>query len=245
MATDLGVGDVEVAYLDVTPGDGTTDGTLTVTAPDDTETEPAVTAGAPADGTVRLTASAVTYDQAGKWVLHWDVTGTGAGSEDVEVYVVASPTAGGPTWLPGRSRVAAHIPNRTLARNPATYVASGDAYALTFDSTTRPSGVAVSRLIADAAAWIASAVPTVAESLYDMAGTCAAIWAAAAVERGWPDDDSSLARARDLQALAEKMRADLVRANTAETGTDPADPGSGLLPVYSFPDAVAWGDSYL
>lgn len=245
MASDLGVGDIETAYLDVTPGDGTTAGTLTVTDPDGNDSTPGVTAGAPAGGTVRLTSAAITYDQPGRWLLHWDVTGTGAGAEDVEVYLVTSPVAGGPTWLPGRSRVANHIPNRTLARNPGTYTASGDDYQLTFDSTTRPSGVQVDRLIADAGNWIATVIPDLAEANYDAASTCAAVWAAAAVERGWPNDDTSLPRARDLQALAEQMRADLVRANTATTGTDPADPGSVLLPVWSFPSEVPWGDSYL
>jgi hypothetical protein len=240
VATDVGLGDIEVHFLDVEPGDGTTAGTLTVHPPTGDAFTVPVTAGTPTDGVVRLTAGPVTYDQGNRWVLHWKVTGTGASEEDAEVYVVATPVAGGPTWTPGRSRVANYIPSRTLARNPATYKASGDSYALTFDSTTRPNGVQVDRLIADAVAWLG--VANLAASLYDKAAACCAIWAAAAVERGWPDGDESLRRAEQLQELAEKMRAEIIAANTAETGENPQNPGSTLLPIYSFPASVPWGD---
>lgn len=243
MATDVSVGDIEVPYLDVTPADGTTAGMLTVTDPDGTQTNRTVTAGTPTDGTVRLTATPVAYDKPSRWVLHWTVTGTGAGAEDLEVYVTASPVAGGPTWLPGRSRVANYVPTRTLAKNPATYQASGDSYALTFDSTTRPNGVQCDRIVADGAAWLG--IPTLAATLYDRAGVCVAVWVAAAIERGWPDTEVSLQRANDLQKLADQMRKDLIAANTAATGTDPTDPSltNAQLPVYSFPEPVSWGDS--
>jgi hypothetical protein len=238
MATDLGVGDVESPYLDVTPGDATTDGTLTVTDPAGEDTTPAVTPGAPSGGTVRLTAAAITYDQPGRWVLHWDVTGTGEGAEDVEMYVVASPVAGGPTWTPGRSRVANYVPLRTLS------IAS-DTHEQTFSSTTRPNGIQTDRLIADAVLWVTAATGTVDDTLGDVAGVCASLRAAAAVERGFPEQDqvdAALRRADALDARAEAMRADLVRANEAVTGGNSTDPTSGLLPVYSFPTPVVHGD---
>ncbi len=238
MATDLGTGDVEQPYLDVNPGDGTTAGVLTVTDPAGEDTTPAVTAGAPSGGVVRLTAAAITYDQPGRWLLHWDVTGTGAGAEDVEVYVVASPVAGGPTWTPGRSRVANYVPLRTLS------IAS-DTHQFTFDSTTRPTGVAVDRLIADAVLWVTTATGEVDDTLSEVGSVVAALRAAAAVERGYPEQDqvdAALRRADALDARAEAMRTDLVRANQAATGGNPADPASGLLPVYSFPAPVAHGD---
>jgi hypothetical protein len=239
VVTDVGVGDIEVPFLDVTPGDVATLGSLLVTAPDGEETEPEVTTGTPADGTVRLTAEAVTYDRPGRWVLHWVVTGTGASAEDQEVYVVTSPVAGGPLWTPGRSRVANYVPGRTLS------VSAADTHELTFTSTTRPTGVMVDRLIADAVAWVTTRTGEVHASLADSASVCAAIWAAAAVERGFPEEDQpevSLRRAADLQALAERMLADLVAANNAVGGPNPNDPGAALKPVYSFPQAVAWGD---
>lgn len=238
MASDVGIGDIEVPTLTVTPGDATTAGTLTVTAPDATETEPAVTAGAPSGGSVVLAGEAVTYDQAGRWVLTWTVTGAGAGAETVEVYVVASPTAGGPTWLPGRSRVANYVPGRTLS-------VAADTHELTFSSTTRPSGVQIDRLIADAAAWVLAATGDVDDSLHDTASVVAALRAAAAVERGYPEQDqvdAALRRADALDRSAERMRTDLVAANTAIVGTNPTSPAAGLLPIYSFPDPVAHGD---
>lgn len=245
MATDVGVGDIETPTLDVTPADGTTDGTLTVTAPDGTETTPAVTAGAPADGTVTLTAAAVTYDQAGRWVLHWDVTGTGAGAEDQVVYVVASPTAGGPTWTPGRSRVANYLPGRTLVASQN----GGNTYVRSFDSTTNPPGVVVDRLIADAVAWVTTAAGTIDETLYESAATAAAMYAASNVELGYPDREVSVKQSginlsEELLRRATLLRDDLVRAN-ASAGAIPVDAASQLLPVYSFPDPPAWGDVLL
>lgn len=240
MASDASIGDIEIPYLDVTPGDGTTAGTLTVHRPEGAPLTPTVTPGTPADGTVRLTATPVTFNQPGRWVLHWDVAGTGASAEDLIVFVVPNPTAGGPTWLPGRSRVANYIPSRTLSVNSPDHQ-------LTFDSLTRPTGVMVDRLIADAAARIAGRVGPVDSSLHDTASVVAALLAAAAVERGWPDDENtqaSLQRANDLERQAETALTELARANEAATGTNPTDPGqaNAQLPRWSFPSPVPWGD---
>jgi hypothetical protein len=235
LASDVGIGDVEIVWLDVEPGDETTTGTLTVHPPDGDPYEVPVTAGTPTDGVVRLTADPITYDRPNRWVLHWQVSGTGQSAEDVEVYVVASPLAGGPVWTPGRTRVANYVPHRTLARDTETHE-------LTFNSQTLPDGVQVDRLIADAVAWITGRLGDIAEALHDDAAVCAAIWAAAAVERGYPaeQDEQSLQRARDLQALAERMRDDLAVANQ-----NPTDPGAILMPVYAFPAPVDWGDALL
>lgn len=239
MASDVAVGDIETPYLDVTPGDATTQGTLTVIAPDGTTSSPTVTTGTPSDGSVRLTATPVTYDQPGKWVLAWKVTETGAGAEDLVVYVVPNPNAGGPTWLPGRSRVANYVPGRTLAVDSETHE-------LTFNSQTRPTGVMVDRLIFDAAARVLGRVGNLNESLYELASVIVALLAAAAVERGWPDDQQnqlSLQRANDLEKQANRMLDELVAANES-AGEDPVDPGANLMPVYAFPPPVPWGDDY-
>lgn len=238
MATDVGLGDVEVPQLEVQPGDGTTFATLTVTAPDGTETEPSVVAGTPSGGVVTLTAEAVTYDQAGWWVLHWEVTGTGASAEDVRVFVVESPVAGGPTWTPGRSRVANYVPLRTLPRDIETHQS-------TFDSTTMPSGVVVDRLIADAVSTIQARTGDIADSLFDAASVVAAKLAACAVERGFPaqQTEQSLQRARDICQDAAKSLDDLVRAN--QQPDDPGAGGTNLLPLYAFPAPVPWGDELI
>jgi hypothetical protein len=86
------LGDAATATLTVSPFDGTTAAALTVSAPDGTETEPSAST---ADSGATWTAT-VTYDQAGWWLLSWEVTGTGAGVEHQKVFVSATPTSGGP-----------------------------------------------------------------------------------------------------------------------------------------------------
>lgn len=237
MATDAGIGDQEVATLAVQPADATTAGTLTVTAPDGTETEPNVTVGTPDDGVVTLTSEAITYDQAGCWVLHWEVTGKGAGAEDQEVYVVDSPVAGGPTWTPGRSRVANYLFGRTLDRDSETHE-------LTFSSSTLPTGVQCDRLIADAVSTILARTGEVDETLYAAAAVCCAVLTACSIERAYPaqQQEQSLSRANDLCKQGRQLLDDLVIANRK-----PSDPGNAnaLVPLYSFPAAPSWGDSNL
>lgn len=79
------IGDSDTATLTVDPYSGTTTGVLTVYAPDGTTSTPSVSG----NGTGTLTAS-VTYTQAGWYLLHWVVTGTGAGVEDQRVFVSAA-----------------------------------------------------------------------------------------------------------------------------------------------------------
>lgn len=246
MATDVGVGDVEVPRLDVTPADETTAAALVVTDPDGVQTTPAVTKGTVADATVRFTADAVTYDKPRLWRLLWTVTGTGVGEEPQEVFVVPVPGVGGPLWRPGRSRVAAYIPGRTLVPTPG----GANIPERTFDSSTNPPGVVVDRLIADAIAWILAATGPLDTSLHELGSAAAAVFAAAMVEQGYPDRDAatkttSADTAAALLAQARTMRDDLARANAAANGSNPTDPNSGLLPVYAFPALVPWGDSLL
>lgn len=243
MATDIGVGDSEVPRLTVTPYDDDTAVTLIVTGPGGiSDTLSPYVVGA-ADDTQTWVTTPVTYTAPGLWLLTWDVTGTGAGRETQEVRVTASPLAGGPAWLPGRSRVANYVPSRTLGVDSETHE-------LTFNSSTRPTGVMVDRLLADAAARIAGRASPVHSSLHETAAVVAALFAAAAVERGWPDDDNtqaSLQRANDLERQANTALAELARANEAASGGDATDPeqANALAPVWSFPAPVPWGDSLL
>lgn len=242
MASDVGVGDSETPFVDVAPADNTTAATLTVNKPDGTSTPVPASGGAltPIPGTSpvqysqRWTADTpVTYSQPSKWVLHWDVTGTGEGDEDLEVWVVASPVAGGPTWLPGRSRVANYVPHRTLVRSISSIIDSQDTYEYTFDSTTLPSGVQVDRLIADGAAWVRARAINLHINLYDAASVCVALYAAAAVERGWPTDDQSLQRANDIEKRLDAMLDNLVAANDVANGDDGGDYGIDIVPMPS------------
>lgn len=245
VASDIGSGDSELVFLDVAPADGTTGVTLTVDPPTGSPYDVVMTPGAlepiedSADFTQRWTsAEPVAYDEPGRWVLHYEVTGTGEGAEDLEVYVVASPVAGGPTWLPGRSRVAAYVPHRTLARSVTSTTESADSYQFTFDSTTIPSGVVVDRLITDGADWVSAIVAPMNVKSQPLAALVCALWAAIAVERSWPDSDTSLQRANDMEKQLNTMLAQLKAANAANNQTDGTDSvPPALAPRWSFPCA--------
>ena len=242
--TDVGTGDSELPYLVVEPADAGTAVTLTVNKPDGTSYPATMGAGVlvaipdtnPTQFSQTWTASApVVFDQPGRWVLHYVVTGTGEGAEDYEMFVVPSPVAGGPTWAPGRSRVANYVPHRTLARSVSSIIDSQDDYALTFDATTRPTGLMVDRLIADGVAWVASRVYPLNARTQDAAAVVAALYTAAAVERSWPNDDQSLQRANDMEKRLDLLMADLITANTAANATDGSTLPAVALPSWSFP----------
>lgn len=247
MASDLGVGDAELAYVDVAPADADTVAVLTVYPPAGSSYTLTASGGelTPVDGSDDLqqrwtTDDPVVYTAPGRWVLHWDVTGTGEAVEDAEVYVVTSPVAGGPTWTPGRSRVATYIPHRTLQPSITSTVASQDQYEMSFGQNTIPSGIQVDRLIADGVAWVSARVSPMVASMYDLAAACSALYAAAMVERSWPDDDQSLQRANDLERRLDGLMKDLVAANDLGNGSDY---GLDIAPVWTFPRSDCRWDS--
>lgn len=231
-------GSVDVLTLTVDPFGGDTAATVALQAPDGTSSAPTATT---ADGGHTWSATVV-YTQVGRWAATWTVTGTGAGvtQQVVQVSRLASGTAG-VVWRPEPWQVAAYVPRRTL-------VAASDGYgnALhTFTSSTHPPLEQVNLLITDACAWVLVKTGPVDGSLVDMATATAAVWAAAQIEAGYPDNRDDLSNAQVLQARAESMRADLAAANEAITGTDPEDPTAHLLPEFAFPAPVPWGDDYL
>ena len=246
MGSDLGVGDSDLPYISVSPADSDTAVTLVAYAPDGTSTSVAVTGGSlePVAGSspvVNMQTWTATdpleYTQPGRWVLTWTVTGTGAGAENVEVFVVASPTAGGPTWTPGRSRVANYLPHRTLVRDLSTTTGSQDVLLMSWDSTTTPTGVQVDRLIADGVAYIGSRLAPVHVNSEQAASVLVCLYAAAMIERSWPQDDQALQRANDLDKRMDMMLKDLVDANNASNGTDDFGIDVAHMPYWSFPAA--------
>jgi hypothetical protein len=248
--SDLGVGDAEIPTLTVQPADADTVAVLVVKAPDGSSTPVPVTGGAltavpgtsPVEYAQTWTATdPVTYSAPGRWVLTWTVTGTGEGAEDVEVFVVASPIAGGPTWTPGLSRVAAYIPHRTIQRSLSSTTQSQDGYAWTWDDTTTPPASTVFMLISDAVAWVSARVSPLHASLFDLARAVAAIHTAAAIERSWPQADDELQRALDLEKRLERMLADLIEANNSANGTN--DYGIEITPIWAFPSSDPRWDS--
>lgn len=241
------VGGTEVATLDVPDGDATTEATLLVTAPDGTTADGGAV---PTDGTHTRWTATVSYPLPEGWVLSWTVTGAGANVTHQPVFVTPAPIPGGPIWRPSLAKVASYIPGRTLVAVKVEGVATGaDAPERTFDNSTEPPGTVVDQLVTDAVAWVLLATGPItdkdtpaAQTIRDAAGATAAVWAASAVERGYPDRDEDVKTAADLLALATSMRRDLAFANEAATGTDPTDPAASLLPLYSFPPPSRWGD---
>lgn len=149
-----------------------------------------------------------------------------------------------PSWAPTPEQVADFVPGRTL-------VGAVDGYGqprATFDDSTHPTGAQVLRLIDRAVSWVQTAagdIPTDKPVLLAAATSTAACWTAGMVELSYPDNSRDLNTAQVLLDQAATMRKDLVNAIQVQTGTDPDSPASTLLPVYSFPDPVPWGDTYL
>lgn len=237
MATVYDVGDTITAVLrlDTQPDGGTTVG-VEWTAPDGTTSTGTVTGPVGRDCT-----SSIAADQVGDWLAVWTVTGPGEGVT-AQVYPVrALPSASDdrPAWTPFLSQVADHVPYLTVDT-----VTPGSALHLgTFTANTWPTDAQAQRLTDAAVTWVRGAIGTVASAVYDLAAQVAALRAAAAIARAYPRDDGDLAAAAALDARAD---ADLIRLKTAN---DAAGGGDGsevaLLPVYSFPAPVPWGDDYL
>lgn len=149
------------------------------------------------------------------------------------------PAGGDPTlpdWTPTLDEVADYCTARTLV--PQT---DGSNVELSgFTSVTRPSAEQVARLIADAVGWVQLRTGTVHATLAGQANMVATVRTAGFIELRVPERqhvnrDDAIATSDRLLKLADQMRADLALANEATTGTDPEDPGSHVLPVWSFP----------
>lgn len=254
---DLTVGDWETPYLDVAPYDAGTAATLTLHSPADTDpagVDVPLNAGVELvndEGVAvkRFTAlAAVQYPAGGWWVRSWTVTGVGACQPDERYFVAPNPTAGGPAWTPTRERVASYVPSRPLV--PAADGSNTDL--MTFDSTTRPTGGQVDRLIADAVNWVTDETGTLDAALYESATACAAIRAAGFVELGYPErSDPMKATANTtsdrLFKQAEQMLARLAARNAALTGADGDTPDAVFeaVPAYNVPPAPCWGEQLL
>ncbi|GAA0528771.1 hypothetical protein GCM10010172_06720 [Paractinoplanes ferrugineus] len=207
MPSDLGVGDSETVTLNVAPADNTTSATLTATTPGGTSSSVTVAGGAlaeiPGSNPVEYTqtwtsTTPVTFTQAGRWVLRWVVTGTGGGAEDFERYVLPARTAGGPTWWPGRTQVAAYVPWLTVSLSKP-----GDqTYQGTFSDDTSPDGAVADRHIADAGALVAPLATVMPAALYELAGTVTALHAAASLAAAYARTDEDARRAENLLARA-------------------------------------------
>jgi hypothetical protein len=247
VATDVGVGDSETPWLDVTPADVDTVATLTVTPvqADGTAGTPydvTATGGTvdPSTSTQRWTADQpVVYDQPGRWLLTWTVTGTGEGVETREVYVNPTPTAGNwPVWAPALADAAGHVPYLTVD----TTTPGAAAFLGTFTPNTSPTDTEAAHHLTDAVTSVSAAVGTVNDTLHGQARLVAALRAAAAIQRAYPRDPTDPNERAASDALDRRADAELSRLITANTAAGEAQIPSAVLPQWSFPAAPAYGD---
>jgi hypothetical protein len=104
-----------------------------------------------------------------------------------------------------------------------------------------PTAEMVQPLIDGAVVSVRHAVGSIPTAVEDLATEAAAWRAAADIELAWPERDADLREVYDrLDARAKLALQRLIEAcEDAGTGAD------GGVPVYSFPEAPPWGDSYL
>lgn len=146
-----------------------------------------------------------------------------------------------PAWAPSLAQVAGYVPHRTLVRADASIVASQDTYQFTFDQTTIPTADQVTQLIGDGCTWMTAIVAPLNPMSEPMAGLLAGLWAAIAVERGWPEDDTSLQRASDMEKRLDTLTKALIASNTAANTQDGVAYPTPVLPQWSFPPSgIRW-----
>lgn len=156
-----------------------------------------------------------------------------AGGDDLPV-IIDEP----PVWAPTLEQVADHVPYMTVD----TVTPGSQEYLGVFNDQTTPTDEQAQRLIDAAWPSVEAAVGVMVEQVWPLAQTVAALRAAAAIVRAYPRDDGDLARAAALDARADADLARLIAANDAAGG---AGPGVDLMPIYSFPSPVPWGDDLL
>ena len=140
-------------------------------------------------------------------------------------------------WSPALTDVGDYVTARTLdMATPGSDTPTG-----TFTASTYPTGDQVGRLVDAASAWLAATVGTVVEGLYPMATAVAAMRAAGLVELSYPLRDADVNTAAALLAQADAGLLKLKDANQYVTGVE-ATAASALLPVWSAPAPLFWGD---
>jgi hypothetical protein len=164
-------------------------------------------------GTNDGTAGAAVDAADGDWVAVWKVTGTGEGTQAKVYNVRELPTASNtrPTWAPALADVADYIPTRTLdTSTPGSTTQLG-----TFTGATTPTDEQVQRLVDGAVASVQAVVGTFVATSAPLARTVAALRAAAAIERAYPDRDAQVNTAEELDARADAELRRLVASSKA------------------------------
>jgi hypothetical protein len=175
--------------------------------------------------------------QLGTYRYEWVTTGTGAGvSPPPQTFDVYDPLAAS-VW-PARSQVAKYVPERTVPADQSSDQPGAD-----FGPLTTPTPAQADDHIAAAVDWVASATGTIAAALYSAAAEVAAVRAAGMIELAYPVRDADINTAQALLGQADRWLAALVEANEDVNVTDPGGGPGHVLPVWSFPTPVAWGDT--
>ena len=161
------------------------------------------------------------------------------------------------TWAPSLEQVAAHIPARTRAvvhpgSTSETPVPQG-----TFNDVTQPTGEVAGRHIAAAVGEVLTrviSIPATPAHLAAMATTAASLRAAADIELAYGSDrdadrDADPLTTRDIdtsiyERLNQRAEAAMVALVSAVNQAGSGASGS-LLPQWSMPEPVPWGDDYL
>lgn len=159
--------------------------------------------------------------------------------------IPAGPGASAVTWAPTLPEVADYVPRLTVDTTTA-----GAATELgTFTTTTTPDTDSAQRIINGAVAGVEATIgTTLAEALHPLANTVAALRAAATMLRAYAHhtgNDLAIAAAYDARADAEMARLTFAIADAADGEVDGTDGALEILPMWSMPAAVSWGDSYL
>lgn len=227
--------------LGVVP-DGTTQVTVTVTAPSGATINPllgpwenvderAAQFYATSDGTD----TGISTGADGDWLVVWRITGTGANVLP-KVYSVAPLPGTGtrPTWSPFLSQVADHVPYLTVdSITPGTQVYLG-----TFTGYTAPTDEVAQRHIDQAVALMLPSIANISDTLRPAARSVAALRAAASLARAYPRRPEDMDAAVALTTAADSAWTVLVDAAEAEGSVG----GSVQSPHWFFPAPVAHGD---
>lgn len=143
-----------------------------------------------------------------------------------------------PTWAPALTDIGNYITSRTLDNStPGDATPTG-----TFNEDTYPTDAQVQSLVDGGCEWVTVKTGVIDASLTDLAQSVAAIRIAGMVELSYPLRDADVTNAQQLLDEATAMRTDLAAANIAITGVDPSSTAAELVPQWSMPDPVWYGD---
>jgi hypothetical protein len=190
-------------------------------------------------GQYRQDLSTTDLAQLGTYRYEWVTTGTGAGvSPPPTTFDVFDPLAAS-QW-PTRAQVAKYVPYRTIPADQSSDAPTND-----FGALTTPTGEQADEHIAAAVAWVGARCGPIVPALYGSAGEVAAVRAAGMIELSYPVRDAGVNTAAALLEQAEAWLTGLCEANEDLDVTDPGGGVGHVLPQWSFPAPISFGDELI